>query len=176
MKTLSLKINQLIILGFILTAIATSSAQDDSGNNSNRAAPNFKLENLEREVIELDDFVRAGPVLLCFWSSCCKSAVAQVEAFSTLYENHNDDSFVMLAIATDDEKTVAKVKPFVKSKKFKFPVLYDTDGNVARIYYAFDVPFSVLIDKSGKIVYSHLGYMKGDEILLDEKIRNLLSQ
>jgi len=172
--TLSVKIKQLIILGFILSAFATSSAQDDSGNNSNRTAPNFKLENIEREVIELNDFVGERPVLLCFWSSCCKSAVAQVEAFSTLYEKHNEEGFVILAIATDDEKTVAKVKPFVKSKKFKFPVLYDTDRNVARIYYAFDVPFSVLINKSGKIVYSHLGYMKGDEILLDEKIKTLL--
>lgn len=174
MLTLLVKIKQLIILGFILSAFATGSAQVDSGNNSNRTAPNFKLENLEYEVIELNDFIGTGPILLCFWSSCCKSAVAQVEAFSVLYEKYNDEDFVMLAISTDDEKTVAKVKPFVKSKKFKFPVLYDTDGNVARAYYAFDVPFSVLINKSGKIVYSHLGYMKGDEILLDEKIRNLL--
>jgi cytochrome c biogenesis protein CcmG, thiol:disulfide interchange protein DsbE len=172
--TLSVKIKQLIILGFILSAFATSSAQDDSGNNSNRTAHNFKLENIEREIIELNDFIGTGPILLCFWSSCCKSAVAQVEAFSALYEKLSEDGFVMLAIATDDEKTVAKVKPYVKSRKFKFPVLYDTDGNVARTYYAFDVPFSVLIDKSGKLVYSHLGYMKGDEILLDEKIRNLL--
>lgn len=171
-----MKINQLIILGFILSAIATSSAQDDSGNNSNRAAPNFKLENLEREVIELDDFVRAGPILLCFWSSCCKSAVAQVEAFSTLYENYNEEGFVMLAIATDDEKTVAKVKPYVKSKDYKFPVLYDTDGSVARVYYAFDVPFSVLINNSGVIVYSHLGYMKGDEIELEKNIKKLLNE
>ena len=176
MLTLSGKIKQIIILGFILSAFATSSAQDDSGNNSNRTAPNFKLESIEREVIELNDFVGKGPILLCFWSSCCKSAVAQVETFSALYEKYNEEGFVMLAIATDDEKTVAKVKPFVKSKKFKFSVLYDTDGNVARTYYAFDIPFSVLIDKTGKIVYSHLGYMKGDEILLDEKIGNLLSQ
>jgi len=82
----------------------------------------------------------------------------------------------MFAIATDDEKTVAKVKPLVKSKKFKFPVLYDTDRNVARIYYAFDVPFSVLINKEGKIIYSHLGYMKGDEIEVEEMIIDLLKE
>jgi peroxiredoxin len=134
------------------------------------------LENLDSEIIELYDFVGKVPVLLCFWSSCCKSAVAQVEAFSVLYKKHKEEGFVLLAIATDDEKTVAKVKPYVKSRKFKFPVLYDTDGDVARIYYAFDVPFSVLIDKSGMIVYSHLGYMKGDEIVLEEKINSLIKK
>jgi len=167
-----MKLLMIFLLTFFVTIVIN--AQDSSESNSGRTAPNFKLESIEREVIELNDFVGKGPVLLCFWTSCCKSAVAQVEAFSALYEKLSGDNFVMLAIATDDEKSVAKVKPYVKSRKFKFPVLYDTDGNVARTYYAFDVPFSVLIDKSGKIVYAHLGYMKGDEILLDEKIKTLL--
>jgi cytochrome c biogenesis protein CcmG, thiol:disulfide interchange protein DsbE len=82
----------------------------------------------------------------------------------------------LLAIATDDEKTVAKVKPYVKSKQYKFLVLYDTDGNVSRMYYAFDVPFCVLINKSGEIIYSHLGYMKGDEIELVNKAKVLLNE
>ena len=176
MLTLSGKIKQIIILGFILTAFTATSAQDYSGNNSNRIAPNFKLENIERDVNELDDFIGKGPVLICFWSSCCKSAVTQLEAFSGLFTEYSDSGFTLLAIAVDEENTVAKVKPYVKSKKFIFPVLYDTDGAVARIYYAFDVPFSVLIDDLGKIVYSHLGYMKGDEFELENKIIELLAK
>jgi len=165
-----------LLMIFLLTFFATIviNAQDSLESNSGKTAPNFQLENIEREIIELNDYIGTGPVLLCFGSSCCKSAIIQVEEFAILYERYNENGFVMLAIATDDEKTVAKVKPYVKSRKFKFPVLYDTDGNVARTYYAFDVPFSVLINKSGKIVFSHLGYMKGDEILLDEKIKTLL--
>jgi peroxiredoxin len=166
----------LLIIQIIFSIFATSFAQNDNYSNSNRTAPNFKLENLEREIIELNNYLGDRTVLLCFWSSCCKSAVAQVEAFSILHEKYSERGFVMLAISTDDERTVAKVKPFIKSKKFKFPVLYDTEGNVARNYYAFDIPFSVLIDKSGSIVYSHLGYMKGDEIDIEEKINCLLEK
>jgi peroxiredoxin len=166
----------LTILSLVLCTCIIIIAQSDSETNSGRTAPNFQLENIEREIIKLNDYIGTGPILLCFWSSCCKSAVAQVEAFSVLYEKHNEESFVMFAIATDDEKTVAKVKPLVKSKKFNFPVLYDTDGNVARIYYAFDVPFSVLINKEGKINYSHLGYMKGDEIEMEKMIIALLKE
>jgi hypothetical protein len=54
--------------------------------------------------------------------------------------------------------------------------LYDTDGAVARIYYAFDVPFSVIINKAGSIVYTHLGYMKGDEIELENNLNVLLNE
>jgi peroxiredoxin len=162
----------LIIILFILNV----SAQNDNHSNSGRTAPNFKLENIDRGITALNDFIGTGPVLICFWSSCCKSAVAQLEAFAGLFTEYSDGGFTLLAIAVDEENTVAKVKPYVKSKKFIFPVLYDTDGNVSRIYYAFDVPFSVLINKSGKIVFSHLGYMKGDEIELEKNIKKLLNE
>jgi peroxiredoxin len=171
-----MKMKLLIILCSILFVFSISKAQSDSESNSGRTAPNFKLENLDREIIELNDFIGTGPILICFWSSCCKSAVAQVEAFSVLYEKYKEDGFIILAVATDDEKTVSKVKPYAKSKNYEFPVLYDTEGNVARVYYAFDIPFSVLIDKSGRIAYSHLGYMKGDEIELEKEIVELLSK
>jgi cytochrome c biogenesis protein CcmG, thiol:disulfide interchange protein DsbE len=164
----------IFILILFITIVINS--QDSSESNTGRTAPNFKLENIESEVIELNDYVGKGPVLLCFWSSCCKSAVAQIEEFSFLYDKYKYDGFVMLAIATDDEKTVAKVKPFVKIKKYGFPVLYDTDGAVSRSYYAVDNPFSVLINKSGKIIYSRTGFMKGDEIELQKIIQNLLNQ
>ncbi len=171
-----MKMKPLIILFLIFFAFAMIEAQSDSVSNSGRTAPNFALENIDRGITALNDFIGTGPVLLCFWSSCCKSAVAQLEAFSGLFTEYSDSGFTLLAIAVDEENTVAKVKPYVKSKKFIFPVLYDTDGSVARIYYAFDVPFSVLIDNSGKIVYSHLGYMKGDEIELGKNIKKLLNE
>lgn len=167
----SLLMSLIIILVFV-----TASAQSDIQSNSGRTAPNFKLENLDREIIQLKDYIGNGPILLCFWSSCCKSAVAQVEAFSELYKKHRDEGLTMFAIATDDEKTVAKVKPYAKSKNYEFQVLYDTDGEVARIYYAVNNPFGVLINKQGRIVYSHLGYMKGDEIELENRINSLLQK
>jgi peroxiredoxin len=166
----------LLVVQIVVSIFVTPLAQSDDHFNSSRTAPNFILENLDREIIELNNYLGDGPILLCFWSSCCKSAVAQVEAFSSLYEKYRDKNFVMLAIATNDEKTIAKVKPYIKIKKFEFPVLYDTDGNVVRTYYAFDVPFSVFIDSSGKIIYSHLGYMKGDETEVEKIIIGLLKE
>ena len=78
----------------------------------------------------------------------------------------------MFAISTDNERTIAKVKPFVKSKNYNFPVLLDTNSDVARLYYAQAVPFSVLLNDKGYIVYTHLGYMRGDEV----NVRNTVSE
>ena len=67
---------------------------------------------------------------------------------------------------------MAKVKSFVKSKSYNFPVLLDTNSDVARLYYAQAVPFSVLLNDKGYIVYTHLGYMRGDEV----NVRNTISK
>lgn len=82
----------------------------------------------------------------------------------------------MFAISTDDENTVAKVKPLVKSKGYDFPVLLDTNSDAARLYYAQSVPYSVILNKKGYIIYSHLGYMKGDEINVEEIIASEINK
>jgi thioredoxin-related protein len=43
---------------------------------------------------------------------------------------------------------------------------------VARKYYAQQIPYSIIIDKEGNIIYSHLGYMKGDE----KKVRSIIEE
>jgi peroxiredoxin len=123
-----------LIVSQIIFFFITALAQSDNHSVSGRIAPNFKLENFDREIIELNDLIGSGPILLCFWSSCCKSAVMQIEAFSGLYDDYKNEGFIMLAIATDDEKSVAKVKSYAKSKDYEFQVLYDTNKDVVRVY------------------------------------------
>lgn len=168
---------KLLLLLFALSGLnVLNQAQTDREQYSDRIVPNFMLRDINNDFIELKKIIGKGPVLLCFWSSCCKSAVAQVEAFAKLYEKYSKDGFVLIALATDNEKTVSKVKPFIKTKNYEFPVLYDPNKEIARIYFAYDVPYCVLINGAGKIIYSHLGYMKGDEIEIEKRIENLLSQ
>ena len=149
-------------------------AQVNEENQVGRKAPNFLLENINGDFVELNDFAGKGPILLSFWSTCCKPCVEAVEAFSKLYEQYSDKGLSLLAISIDDERTVGRVKPYIKTKGYEFPVLLDTNSDVSRIYYAWLVPYTVLIDKNGTIIYSHLGYMRGDEIQVKTVIEQLM--
>jgi peroxiredoxin len=160
-----------IILTLLILFIFSFPIHSQDESQGIRKGPNFKTENLDGDLFELKAEVGDGPILLSFWATWCKPCIEELKEYKAIYEDYKDSGFKMYAISTDDERTVAKVKPFVKSKNFKFPVLLDTNSDVARLYYAQSVPYSVILDKKGYIIYSHLGYMRGDEV----KVREIIS-
>jgi Peroxiredoxin len=160
-----------LILNLLLLFALTFNTYSQSDREGIRKGPNFKAENLDGEMVELNSEIGDGPILLSFWATWCKPCLDELNEFKKIYNDYKNKGFKMFAISTDDERTVAKVKPFVKSKGFDFPVLLDTNLDISRLYYAQSVPYSVILDKQGMIIYSHLGYMKGDEI----KVREIIS-
>jgi len=158
----------------IFPALFNTSAQVNDSLLSGRLAPNFILEDIDGNLIELNEFIGKGPILISFYASICKPCRDEIEAFSKIYNSYKDEGLMFLAISNNNERSVAKVKPHIKSKGYTFPVLYDTNRNVARLFYAQLVPYCVLINNKGIIVYSHQGYMRGDEIQVKIIIEQLL--
>lgn len=164
----------MLIIIITLLISFTGLAQIVGNDQQGRIAPNFELEDINGDIFALYEIRGKGPIILSFFASICKPCRDQTEAFSKIYSDYKDEGLMLIAISTDDQKTVAKVKPYIKSKGYTFPVLYDTNSDITRIYYALAIPYSVVIDKNGRIVYTHLGYMKGDEIEVNNEIRQLL--
>ncbi len=167
--------NKLFLLPVFILFAVTIFAQEQS-EQTGRSAPDFKLENVQGDYVSLKDELGGGPVLLSFWATWCKPCIEEMTKYKDIYSIYKDKGLKVLAISIDDERTVAKVKPFVRSKNYPFPVLLDTNSDVARKYYAQNIPYSVLLDKSGNIIYTHLGYMKGDELKMKNKIDELINK
>ncbi len=141
-----------------------------------RQAPNFTLEDIRGNRVELSSLVGKGPIIIDFWATWCKPCIEELNEMQRWIGEYADKNIIVLAISTDSEKSVAKVKPFVKTRNYPYTVLLDTNSDVARLYYAQNVPFVVLIDTRGKIVYTHAGYKKGDELELRTAIGELLAK
>jgi len=161
-----------LVLFFLFAAVQVLPQEGEI--KSGKKAPNFKLEDIDGNYIELKSLLGKGPVLLSFWATWCKPCVEELSEYKKIYNDLKDKGFNMVAISTDTEKSVSKVKPFVKSKDYPFTILLDTNSEVARKYYANAMPYSVILDSKGNIVYSHLGYKKGDELQVRKKLEEML--
>lgn len=163
------------ILFFLFCSFSLVFAQNEDDQNK-IVFQNFILENLDGDFIELEEEIGEGPVLLSFWATWCKPCKEELKEFNKLFEKYSDSGLKIFAISIDNEKSIAKVKPYVRTNDFKFTVLLDPNSEAARMYYAQMVPYSVILNKSGEIIYSHLGYKKGDELEIDRILSELVSK
>jgi thiol-disulfide isomerase/thioredoxin len=89
-------------------------------------------------------------VLVNFWATWCPPCRAEMPSMEKLNEAMKGDDFVMLAINIEENARTV-VPEFLKSSPHSFPVLYDDQGIVQRIYGVYKFPESFVIRKDGII-------------------------
>ncbi len=134
------------------------------------SAPEFTVEGLDGKKYVLRDLLAKGPVLLDFWTTWCKPCLNELPELDKLYQKYQERGFTLLTIASDDAKTLSKVKPMVKSRGFTFPVGTDPERKIGNAYSVRNYPTSYLIGRDGKILSVAQGYRPGDEKKLEEEI------
>lgn len=91
-----------------------------------------------------------------------------------LYEKYRASGFVLLGVNVDeDPRNAASV---AAKLGVTFPVLFDTDKKVSRLYQLSTMPSTLLIDRDGRVRYVHRGYMDGYENTYEKQIRELLKE
>lgn len=153
----------IFVLAFAFTAQTYSQGYD------------FDLNDLEGNSVKLSELTKTGPVFVQFWATWCVPCKEEMKVLNELWNKYKDSGFVFVAISIDDQKSLSKVKPYIESKSYKFPVLYDTDKNVFSSFGGQDPPFSVFVDRNGSIFKTYSGYMQGDDAKLDKEIKEALA-
>src|SRR5437764_14917380 len=64
----------------------------------------------------------------------------------------------------------------LKETPVSFPILYDKDSKVSKLYEVAGMPCTVIIDRSGKLRILHRGYKPGDENAYLDSIRSLIRE
>jgi cytochrome c biogenesis protein CcmG/thiol:disulfide interchange protein DsbE len=159
-------------LMILLSLVVVLYAREDQ--TTGKRAPDFTLKDPEGNHYKLSDHFGKGPILLNFWATWCVPCIEELKQMKRIYKKYSDKGVEFLAISVDDPKTVGRVNSFVKSHHYPFKILLDTNSEVMHLYQSKVPPFTVLINYSGMIVYSHLGYRMGDEKEIETQLKNLL--
>ncbi len=140
-------------------------------NIRTKMAPDFTLSDMDGKRVTLSDNFAEGPIYICFWATWCRPCLEELKILEQLYQEYGDQGFRIFAINTEGAKAKGKIKSFVKSNRFSFDILIDRDGEVyRRKYKGFAMPYSVMTDPQGRIIFSAVGFKPGDEEHIEEII------
>lgn len=134
-------------------------------------APDFTLRAMDGPNMRLQE-QRGRVVMINFWATWCGPCRQEMPHLNKLYQKYAPSGFVLMSVNVDDDtRNAADV---AAKLGVKFPVLWDTDKKVSKLYDLATMPSTVLIDRDGKVRYVHRGYLTGYEDTYEKQVREML--
>jgi cytochrome c biogenesis protein CcmG/thiol:disulfide interchange protein DsbE len=165
----------LLCAALCLGSMLTTQAQAPVSSGADERLSAVVLRDVDGKALKLSELVGNGrPVLLTFWATWCTPCKKELNNYLDLYEDWATDyGLQLVAVSIDDARNSAKVKSYIKGVRWPYRILLDPNEDMKRILNFQTIPYTLLYDGQGKVVYRHNSYVEGDEFVMDEKIRNL---
>lgn len=150
----------LAVLAFALSLAAAAPAAallDGSKLKKGQPAPDFTLQDLEGKTWKLSELKGKKIVMIDFWATWCNICKREMPILQKVYQEYQDKGVEFFGIALDEN--IAGIKKVVREKGVTYPILVDKDTKVATEIYQLSgpIPYKVVIDLAGTIVYDHVG-------------------
>jgi len=104
---------------------------------------------------------RGKVVYLDFWASWCGPCRLSFPFMKRLSSRYRDRDLAVGTVNLDHSRGAAE--QFLKKMGATLPVVFDSKGKIARAYKISDMPTSFLIDRNGKIRFTHKGFYTDQE-------------
>ena len=137
------------------------------------AAPQFSLAARGGQNVSLAQY-KGQVVMLNFWASWCGPCRQEMPLLESIYKKYHRLGFTMIGVNVEPDSNAAN--EWLKQTPVSFPILYDKDSKVSRMYDVAGMPSTVIIDRAGKVRVLHRGYKPGDENEYLDSIRTLVRE
>lgn len=139
--------------------------------------PGVVLKDMGGKTVSTDTLNNQDkPFVIDFFATWCKPCNRELDAISEVYEDWQQETGMkIIAISIDQAHNINKVKPLVDSHGWDYEVLLDPNSDFRRALGIQMIPYVIVCDGQGKIVYRHQGYADGAESELIEEIRKLVN-
>ncbi|HEX4647711.1 MAG TPA: TlpA disulfide reductase family protein [Steroidobacteraceae bacterium] len=136
-------------------------------------APQFTLAARSGRVVSLAQY-HGQVVMINFWASWCGPCRQEMPLLESIYKRYNKLGFTLLGVNVEPNSKDAD--EWLKATPVSFPILYDKESKVSKLYQVAGMPSTVIIDRGGKLRVVHQGYKAGDENEYLDSIRSLVRE
>ncbi|HRN93814.1 MAG: TlpA family protein disulfide reductase [Chitinophagales bacterium] len=171
-----------ILFGIALFLAVATQAQEKKTLSEKilgeKTLPSVTLNDIAGKRVDVNSYAKSGKItVVSFWATWCVPCKKELNNISELYEEWQEKyNMQLVAVSIDDSRSSTKVKPYTDSQRWEFDVLLDPNQDLKRELNIQSVPFTVLLNQKGKIVYTHTGYVEGDELVLEDEIKKLAAE
>lgn len=158
---------KLIAIGLALLVTASVSAQ-------NKNLPNTQVKDVKtnKKVAFDKAFEEDKVTLVNFWATWCVPCKKEIKnVLKKMDDWKKEADFNYMTVSMDEARAESLVRSYAKSQGWEFPYYIDTNSDLMRSLNFRTVPFTIIVDKNGKVVYTHQGYSPGGENELFEVIK-----
>ncbi|MDB6088931.1 MAG: thiol-disulfide isomerase-like protein [Gammaproteobacteria bacterium] len=141
--------------------------------SSSSPAPQFTLGARGGREVNLAQY-KGQVVMLNFWASWCGPCRQEMPLLENIYKKYNKLGFTLLGVNVEPDSKAAD--DWLKQTPVSFPILYDKESKVSKLYDGSGMPSTVIIDRKGNLRVLHHGYKPGDENEYLDSIRSLIRE
>jgi len=162
------------ILGMTMVSIAVLFTSINSfAADAKGPAPDFTLASKDGGNVRLQEQL-GNVVLINFWASWCGPCREELPYLEELQQEYADLGFTILAVNVDEDPSKADI--LLNDIPVSFPVLFDVNDDVSKLYNVQAMPTTVIVDRDGNQRLLHKGYKSGDEVKYKQAVKALLRE
>ena len=137
-------------------------------------APNFSLQSNAGGQVSLAS-LKGKVVMVNFWATWCVPCRQEMPHLEALYEKYNSLGFELLAVNVE-KNNAEGARKWLQETPVTFPVLFDPENQVTKLYKVQTMPSTVIIGRDGTMRFMHNGYKPGYENDYQTQVRALLRE
>ncbi|MBI4451023.1 DUF3179 domain-containing protein [Candidatus Woesearchaeota archaeon] len=153
-----------VVLVLIITAILLLQPKkvpelpkgENVGLGVGQLAPDFELQDKDGKLVKLSEY-RGKAVFINFWASWCPFCIDEMPDIQQAYTEFKDKGLVVLAINRGETRTAGLTYATKLRVQITYPLLFDPDEQVSRIYITRGMPVSYFLDAQGIITARYFG-------------------